>query len=621
MKRFPLYYQLNEMDCGPTCLRIISKHFGKSLNPNYIKNNSSYSKTGITFKGLALLADKLGYRSMGVKMPFQSQEEDELDLFNAPLPLIAHWNQSHFVVVYKVSKKHVWIADPASGKYKLKHDRFKKSWLHEGMGIALLLEPSPSFYRNEMEEDNQKTLSMGYWIRYLYPYKNLILQFVFGLLIMSIFQLIFPFLTQAVVDIGIKNQNLNFITLIFIAQIVLYGGQLSVNVIRSWILLHLSTRVNVSILADYLRKLIRLPMYYYDTVMIGDLLQRVDDHKRIESFLTVSSIETIFSFINFFIFGLILLHYNTSIFFVFMVGGFLYVGWILLFLKKRKAIDYKLFDESASNQNLTIELIQGLKEIKLMNSEKKRLNFWISNQAKLFRANIKSLTILQYQTIGATIINQVKDITISFMSAKLVVEGEITLGVKDAKISLERLGEIHQKVEEDRDSDMLEEIVPEEEISIEACSFRYNELDDFVLKDINFKIPKGKVTAIVGMSGSGKTTLVKLLLGLYKVNSGEIKIGGLNINNIKKSAWRDKCGMVLQDGYIFSDTIASNIAESDDEINTDKLLDAAINANIHDYIASLRMKYDSKIGAEHGISQGQKQRILIARAIYILKMN
>lgn len=640
-RRFPFYRQLDQMDCGPTCLRMIAGYYGKDYSLPYLRSQSYYSKEGVSLQGISEAADAIGLSSLAVKIPIHKTHQDEPDIYDAPLPFIAHWNQNHFVVVYKISKNHVWIADPKSGKHKLTLSVFKKSWVSDGdKGIALLLETTPRFY--ELEGQQTDRTGFRFLFAYLRPYRGLIAQLILGLVLGSVFQLIFPFLTQSIVDVGIENQNIGFIWIILIAQLMLFIGQTSVSLLQSWILLHISTRINVSLISDFLSKLMKLPIAFFDTKMIGDLLQRVGDHRRIESFLTNSSLRVIFSMVNFLVFGIVLLIYNTTIFLTFLFASVLYVVWILIFLKKRKEVDYQLFNEMSENQNTLIELIHGMQEIKLQNSEHKRRQLWTNVQARLFHANIHSLAITQYQDTGANSINQLKDIIISFIAATAVINGEMTLGMmlavqyivgqlnaplqqmigfiraaQDAKISLERLGEIHNQEEEENNQNLLDFIPEGKDIVIENLCYTYNKLDPDVLSNITLTIPHGKVTAIVGTSGSGKTTLVKLLLGFYNPRKGSIKLEGIPLNHISKTLWRRKCGAVMQEGYIFSDTIANNIGESDYEVDRKKLLQAVKTANIQAFVEGLPLSYNTIIGPRgNGVSQGQKQRLLIARAVY-----
>ena len=530
LKKFPFFHQRDQMDCGPTCLQMVARFHGRSYTLPFLREISYISREGVSLQGIMEAADRIGFRTMPVKVPFTKTTQQEPSFLEAPFPCIVHWNQQHFVVAYKANKKYIWVADPAQGKFKLPHSSFKKSWISDqNKGIALLLEPTPDFYNREGEKNNKK--GFAYLFKYLTPYRKLILQLLFGLGLGSLFQLTLPFLTQSVVDIGIQNQNIGFIYLILLGQLMIFLGQLAVKVLQSWILLHISTRINVSLISDFLTKLMRLPIGFFDTKMTGDLMQRIGDHRRIEAFLTSSSLSILFSLVNFVVFGVVLLLYNVTIFLIFLVASINYILWIIIFLKKRKEVDYQRFQEMSQNQNTLIEMIQGMQEIKLQTSERKRRRLWTNIQAKLFNANIRSLIISQYQDIGANSINQVKDILISFIAATAVIQGEMTLGMmlaiqyivgqlnaplsqmvsfirsaQDAKISLERLGEIHHTPEEEALQQSLDIIPDNQDIQFENLSFKYNPLDESVLKDITLTIPKGKVTAIVGTSGSGKTT-------------------------------------------------------------------------------------------------------------------
>jgi ATP-binding cassette, subfamily B, bacterial len=641
-KRFPFYQQLDQMDCGPTCLRMVAQHYGKSYSLQSLREKCHIDREGVSVLGITEAAESIGMRTLVIKLPFDSDNDDNPSLQNIPYPCIVHWEQRHFVVVYEANQKYVWVADPAKGKIKMPRKEFEKGWISDGdKGIALLLEPAPDFYEEEGEKINKT--GIGFLFKYFRPYRRLIIQLVIGLLLGSLFQLIFPFLTQAIVDIGIENQDINFIYLILMAQLMLFFSQTAVNFIQSWILLHIGTRVNISILSDFLIKLMKLPIAFFDSKMIGDLLQRVYDHERIKTFLTTSTLLTLFSFFNLIIFGIVLLIYNSYIFLIFFIASILYLGWISIFLKKRKVIDYQNFEQMSENRSALIELVQGMQEIKLQNSERRRRWQWMYIQARIFKVNIKALVISQYQDAGAGFITQLKDILISFVAAKAVIDGEMTLGMmlavqyiigqlnaplqqmiafvrnlQDAEISLERLGEIHDKDDEEDLNEPHLEVIPENsDIKFENVSFQYNKLSDMVLEDIDLTIPKGKVTAIVGTSGSGKTTLVKLMLGFYAPTKGTIRVGSIGLENISKRLWRSKCGAVMQDGYIFSDTIANNVSESEGVVDRVKLLKAVKMANIQEFVETLPLHYNSIIGARgNGISQGQKQRLLIARAVY-----
>ena len=444
------------------------------------------------------------------------------------------------------------------------------------------------------------------------------------------------------VDVGIQNQDLNFIYLVLLAQIMLFLGRMGIEVIRSWILLHLSTRINISIISDFFIKLMKLPISFFDTRMTGDILQRINDHHRIEQLLTNSSLNTLFSLVNLVIYSIILLFYDYRLFLVFLTGAVLYVLWITFFLKKRKELDYKRFSQVSQEQSKVIELINGMQEIKMHNAEKQKRWGWEFLQVKLFKIQIKSLSLEQWQSVGGNFINQMKDILVSFLAAKLVLTGNLTLGMmlsvqyiigqlnsplmqlidfirqfQDAKISLERLGEIHDKENEENTDEQYATEIPEKDIEIKDLSFRYIGSDAFVFENLNLTIPHQKTTAIVGASGSGKTTLLKLLMKFYEPNNGEIKIGNTNLKNISPRTWRDHCGVVMQEGYVFNDTIAQNIAVGEDYIDKNKLRKAVEIANIKDFVEGLPLSYNTKIGNEGvGVSGGQKQRLFIARAVY-----
>ena len=626
------------MDCGPTCLRMVAKHYGRNYKTQTLRQLCEINKEGVSLLGISDAAEKIGFRSLGAKL-------NTVQLKEAELPCILHWRQNHFVVLYKIKKAKFFLADPANGLVVLTEQDFNRNWITDteaNEGIALLLSPTPAFY----EQDNEKgtEVSWGFLLRYLTRYKQLVLQLLFGLGIGSLLQLITPFLTQSVVDIGINTRNLNFVYIILIAQAMLIIGRVSVDFIRSWILLHISVRVNVSILTDFLIKLMKLPMGFFDTKMTGDIMQRMDDQKRIESFLTGSTLSTLFSMFNLLVFSVVLAYYNSTIFFVFLISSALYTIWIVVFLKSRRSLDYKRFDISSKNQSSIVQLVTGMQEIKLNNCEQQKRWEWEHLQARLFKFNVKSLALSQYQQGGSTFINESTNLLITFLSAKAVIEGNLTLGgmmavqyiigqlnspiqqflgfiqgFQDAKISLERLNEIHQMADEEPVDKEFNYALPEDKsLQFNNLTFRYPGAgNEPVLKDINLVIPQGKTTAIVGMSGSGKTTILKLLLRFYEPEKGEINIGGQALSTIGFKTWRSECGVVMQDGFIFSDTIARNIAVGDEYPDKQKLKHAIKVANIQDLVAGLPLGINTKIGAEgNGISQGQRQRILIARAVY-----
>lgn len=629
------------MDCGPACLRMVAGHHGRTYTLDTLRTKSGINREGVSLLGISEAAEDIGFRTVGAKLTWEQLEKE------ATLPCIVYWDQRHFVVVYRIKRGKVYIADPARGKVKHPVDSFLAHWQssrEEGQqtGITLLLHTTPSFYDREGEQS--KRLSFGRLLRYITPYKNLLGQLALGLLVGSLLQLIFPFLTQAVVDIGIGNRDVGFIYIILAAQVMLTVGRTGVNFIRSWIMLHMNTRINISILSDFLIKLMKLPMPYFDTRMTGDLMQRMEDHARIQQFLTGQTLSTLFSFANFVVFGVVLAYYHMTIFAVFLVSSVLYVAWVLLFLRKRRELDHQRFGISSSDQSTVIQLIQGMQEIKLNTCEKQKRWEWERLQARLFKYKTRNLSLNQYQQAGATVINEGKNIGITFLAAIAVVNGQLTLGAmmamqyiigqlngpiqqfigfvqstQDAQLSLERLNEIHtQQDEEPPEKNLLRRLPARRDITIKDLWFTYPGAgNEPVLRDITLDIPEGKTTAIVGMSGSGKTTLIKLLLKFYELDKGNIHLGGTNLDRISHRTWRSHCGVVMQDGFIFSDSIAGNIAVGEEKPRPDKLEHAVRVANIGEFIDSLPLGFDTKIGSEgNSISAGQRQRMLIARAVY-----
>ena len=649
MERFPLYNQNEVMDCGPACLRMISKYYGHHYSLQTLRQKCFITREGVSLLGISDAAESIGFRTCGVKIT-----GDQL-VNEAMLPCILYWNNSHFVVCYKIKRKRggkliFYIADPASQRLQYEEDEFKKCWLGVTLadvnrrGIALLLEPNANFANIEEEPERSSKKSLLFFLRYLLPYKSQFTQLALGLALGSVLQMAFPILTQSLVDVGIGERNLSFITLILIAQLFLFVSQLAVGYIRSWIMLHINTRVDVALISDFLTKLMKLPLSYFDTKMTGDIMQRIGDHSRIKSLLMSNSFNIIFSIFNFFLFAGILAYYHPMILGIFLLGNGLYAIWVLSFMRYRRELDIKRFNQSAGEQSKLIQLVQGMQEIKLNNCEKQKRWEWERIQAKLFKISIRGLKLSQIQQTGSVFFTQTTQIIISFIAAKAVVDGQMTLGMmmsmtyilgqvsapigefigffqslQDAQISLERLNEIHNQKDEDQNSEaLLHELPTCHDIHLDHIRFSYSGAErDYALDDVSLTIPQGKVTAIVGASGSGKTTIVKLMQGFYEPLHGQIKIGNTPLSMIHPRLWRSKTGSVMQESFIFSDTIANNIAVGVDEIDPVRLLHAVKVANIEDFILSLPMGYSTKIGMEgNGISAGQKQRILIARAVY-----
>ena len=664
------------MDCGPACLQMILRFYRRDLPVHVIRDKMEVNKQGANMLGISNAAETLGFRTHSVKLDFATLSKDAL------LPCIVHWNQNHFIVLYRIAKDVIYIADPAVGLVRLGATDFLSQWAgHDGEGIALLLEPRPGAYSEEEEQSGEKTsrLTLHSLFSYLFPFKRLIVQLLLGLCVASLLQLILPFLTQSVVDIGVNSANIHFIYIVLLAQGALTIGTLSVDFVRSWLLMHISTRVNISILTDFLIKLMSLPVSFFDSKKTGDILQRMNDHQRIESFLTGSSINVLFSMVNLIIFSIVLAVFNLYIFSVFAFASVLYSLWVIIFLKKRRELDYRRFAVASKEQSATIQLVQGMQEIKLNGMEKPMRWAWERLKVKLFRLNISVLVMNQWQQAGASFINEGKNIFITFLSAKAVVEGQITLGTmlaiqyiigqlnspieqmigfmqnwQNARISLERLNEVHDMEEEEPVSrHLLKELpvgvvvgisgggpgatragvtlsdpagpAPQTPPILSAPAIHFNNVsftypgagNEPILHDINLSIPANKVTAIVGTSGSGKTTLLKLLLKFHIPQKGDIRLGDMSLNNLSHRVWRSHCSSVMQESFIFSDTIANNIAVGADRPDPARLQYAISVANIQEFISGLPLGIHTRIGSEgNGISMGQRQRILIARAVY-----
>lgn len=647
-KRFPHYHQQESADCGPASLRMIAKYYGHSYSLEMLRSHSFISREGVSMLGISDAAEYLGMHTLGVKISFEQLANE------AVLPCILHWNQNHFVVCYGIRRKRfsddykIYIADPASQKQCYNKEEFCKCWLStkvagKDCGTALLLEPGVNFGLVE-DEFKAREKSFASFIRYLLPYKKLFFQLLLGMVLGSLLQLIFPFLTQAMVDVGIGNRDLGIITLILIAQLMLFFSQLTVGYIRSWILLHINSRIDISLISDFLQKLTSMPLHFFDSKNTGDIMQRIGDHGRIKSFLMGNSFSIMFSLVNFIVFMFILAYFDTRILLIFSVGNSLYVAWILFFMRFRRELDAKRFNLSSTEQSRIIQLIQGMQDIKLNNCEKQKRWEWERIQVRLFNVSVKGLTIGQIQQSGSAFFTQATNIIISFIAARAVVEGNMTLGMmmsltyiigqvsapigdfigfahalQDARISMERLNDIHAQEDEEYDICNKLSLLPENgTITVRDLTYSYSGAErDYAIKNLSLDIPEGKVTAIVGESGSGKTTLIKLLQGFYKPNSGTIKVGGISLDCINPHLWRKSTGSVMQESYIFSDTIAKNIALSTDEVDVKRLYDSALLANADEFISALPLGYNTRIGMEgSGVSQGQRQRLLIARAIY-----
>lgn len=637
---FPFYPQHDAMDCGAACIRMIARHHGRYYSLEHLRELTYVDREGVSLSSISDAAEHIGFRTLAITSNYEQLVEE------VPLPYIAHWHQQHFVVVYRVTKNYVWIADPEHGKVSLTKEEFLEGWAQdvendEPTGILLLFELTPDF--QQRGETIAPKNGFKYLFAYFSRYKGLIRQLLLGLFITSCIQLVLPFLMEAIIDQGVIDQDMHLIYMVLIAQMVLFLSYISVEAIRSWILLHIGMRTSINLVSDFLIKLMQLPIRFFDSKHISDVLQRIQDNERIERFLSATTLMTFFSTFNFVIFGFILSYYNSTIFAIFSLATFFYLSWVFFFLRWRKNLDYKRFQQVAEHQNSLSELVRGMREIKLHNAEKQMRWRWERVQAKLFRVSMDYLRIDQIQRAGATFFNEGKNILIIIVAASAVIHHEMTLGqlvaiqfivgqlnapleqliqfirvAQDAQISLERMNEIHLQKDEGQSEEKIT-IIPEYgDLVLENISFQYGSLNSpKVLKNISLRIPKGKITAIVGSSGSGKTTILKLLLNYYQPSEGSLRLGEVSLSNVHNKLWRSKVGAVMQDEFIFSDTIAKNIALGDEIINKQKLLKAVRVANIQPFVESLPLGYNTKIGEDGvGLSQGQKQRVLIARAVY-----
>lgn len=639
IKSFPCERQLDLMDCGAACLKTIARHYGKYYSLQYFRDKCGSSREGVSFLDLSYAAESIGLRSLSVKCSVD-------DLFSrVPLPCIIHWDNSHFVVVYRVSKNKIYISDPGKGLVSYHAEEFKKRWLKEGSdrGVLIALEPQADFKQRESGEKLERQKTFENLLAYFTPYKKSFGNLLVIMLITTVFQALLPFISKAIIDVGIQTRDLNFINIVLIANVAILVSITLSNVVRDWILLHLSSRINIALISDYLIKLMKLPISFFETKMTGDILQRAGDHERIRSFIMNNSLSVLFSSITFLVFGVILLVFHPVIFYIFLVGSILYVLWVLAFLKIRKKLDWEYFELVAKNQSYWVETIESIQDIKINNYEKAKRWKWENIQARLFKVNLKALNINNAQNAGAQFIDSIKNLLITFYCARAVISGEITFGVmistqfiigilngpivqfiqfiiagQAAQISFLRLNEIHQLEDEDENTGTNSITLPEtKHLILEDVAFQYSPNAPLVLKGIRLVIPEGKVTAIVGDSGSGKSTLIKLILRLYKPSYGQISMGGMNINNINLRQWRDSCGAVMQDGKLFHDTILNNIVLDDENIDFERLKFVTDTANIAFEIEQMPLGYETKIGEQgRGLSGGQKQRILIARALY-----
>lgn len=637
--RFPVEYQMDSHDCGPASLKIIAKHFGKYYSLQYLRDRCGITKEGVSLHDISVGAENIGLRTLAVKC-------DVNEVVNSvPFPAIIFWNNNHFVVMYHADKKHIYVSDPARGRVKYSHETFKQGWYQRGenQGVLLAVEPTVDFKETKAEKE-QKRNSFLSILKYFTPYSHSFALIFVIMFIVTALQGVLPFISKAVIDVGIKTSDVNFINMILIGNISILLSVMVFNVLRDWILLHITARVNIALISDYLIKLMNLPVTFFENKLMGDILQRAQDHERIRSFIMNNSLSLIFSMLTFVVFAIILLIYNVVIFLIFLAGSALYVGWVLLFLNVRKKLDWEYFELLSRNQSYWVETVSAIQDVKINNYEKQRRWKWEEIQARLYHVNKRVLAITNMQNLGAQFIESIKNMGIVFFCAVAVINGDITFGVmistqfiigmlngplsqfisfvmgaQYAKISFLRINEIRQLEDEEELLSVGNTcILPNEKsITLSNVHFQYSANSPFVLKGIYLHIPENKVTAIVGGSGCGKSTLLKLLVRLYKPSFGDIKMDTMNVDAINLRQWRNLCGVVMQDGKVFSDTIINNIVLDADRIDYDRLHEVCKIAQLEEEINAMPNGFDTTVGETgRGLSGGQKQRLLIARALY-----
>lgn len=638
--RFPVEYQMDSQDCGPASLKVIAKHFGKFYSLQYLRDRCGITKEGVSLLDLSTGAESIGLRTLAIKCTVD-------DVVNSiPFPAIVFWNDNHFVVAYAADRKHIWVSDPAKGRVKYTHGQFRKGWYRkdEKQGVLLAVEPAADFKDSKAQREQRKNSFSGI-LKYFLPYKNNFTLVFIIMLVVTLLQGVLPFISKAVIDVGIKTSDVNFINMVLVGNISILLSVMVFNVLRDWILMHVTSRVNIALISDYLIKLMKLPVTFFENKLLGDILQRAQDHERIRSFIMNNSLALVFSAFTFVLFAIILLVYNAVIFYIFLAGSILYVIWVLLFLGIRKKLDWEYFELISRNQSYWVETVSAIQDIKIYNYEKYRRWKWEEIQARLYHVNKRVLTVTNAQNLGAQFIESIKNMGIVFFCAVAVINGEITFGVmistqfiigmlngpliqfinfivsgQYAKISFLRINEIRQMEDED---ELLTigtntTILPDDKtITLQNVHFQYTVNSPPVLRNVFLTIPENRITAIVGGSGSGKSTLLKLLVRLYKPSYGDIRMGGMNVNLINLRQWREMCGVVMQDGKTFNDTVLNNIVLDDERIDYERLREVCRIAQIETEINEMPKGFETVIGENgRGLSGGQKQRLLIARALY-----
>lgn len=641
-KKTPFVAQHDTMDCGPACLAMISAYYGKCHSLQFLRDNTYLTRDGVSLVGLTEAANSIGFDSAGLKVTVEELDNKEI------YPSILYWNACHFVVLYSIShsllngRKMYHIADPSVGLIHVAEEDLRGSWLaDDGKGVLFAPMPTPRFFEIAQEKENSS--DYRYLFSYFAPYARNLAKLAICLTTSCILTLIFPFLTQILIDNGVSENKTNVVTMVLLAQLSIYLGSSIIDVVRNWIVLFIGARINIDIISEFFIKIMKLPFRFFDTKFTGDFYQRVQDHARIEQFLTSQSLTTLFSMASFSVFFVVLLKYDLYILFVYLVLTIIAVAWSRYFLQKREMLDYFRFKNNAQNQEAISDMINGIQDVKLNGFEEYKVRKWRKIQIETFGVNLQSLRLDQYQITGFEFINQIKNILVTYIAAQAVINGNMSLGemmtvsyiigqmnspvsqlvsffrsFQDARLSMHRLAEVQNMLEEGENSAMLIPKSVPQDIKLKSVAFQYEgPLSPFILQGVDIHIPAGKMTAIVGSSGSGKTTLMRLLLKFYGPSKGTILVDGVSLENISPNEWRKQCGVVMQDGYIFSESIARNIATGEKSIDSKRLNEALNIANIKEYVDSLPQKENTMIGAMgNGISGGQKQRLLIARAVY-----
>jgi ATP-binding cassette subfamily B protein len=638
-KRFPICYQLDTMDCGLACLDMIARHHGREYPRQFIREVCPHDRLGSSLSAIAHGAERLGFRTLSVKISFDDLKQ------KAPLPCIAFWPYGHYVVVHRIRGDRVYIADPAAGLTVYSREEFEDCWLmadddRRDWGVILLLEPDNQY--QAPAPDASFTATADLWRPLSRDLKRHLIPVGAGILISLATQLALPFISAAVIDIGVADRNFSIVLIFIIAQLALLFSRLGVKLLQEWMLAYIGIRVDMKLVAQFLTKLTRLPMSFFDGKLIGDLIQRINDHKSLQQFLTQSLWQVLSAMLSLMVFGTALAFFKPILFGQFAAGAALYIIFLALFMKNQRLLNHKAFHLSAQRHGLIVEFLSGMQEIKLNNAEQQRRWQWEVAQHAIGKVQIKAQLLNYLQSTGCQAIIEINNLILTLLVVREVINGQSSLGAMvavqyiigqlswplnqiamllyqshDAALSYTRAREVHQIQNEERPASQA---IPDEcaDIEFRNVSFSYGGGSrNLLFRDLNLTIPRGKTTAIVGRSGSGKTTLLKLLLKFYEVSGGEINLGRVNINRLSHQRWRELCGVVMQDGYIFSDTILSNIAVADEDPNTDRVAEVAREAQIASFIESLPLGYETRIGRDGvGISRGQAQRILIARALY-----